>query len=63
MVSWIALVISFFAFSFAFGAFIFSLFIYFKGPKVRQLDPDELFDLLLEQNDTNILFREKPFDD
>lgn len=63
MVAWIALILSFFAFSFALAAFIFAVFIYFRGPKVRPLDPDELFDLLLEQNDTNILFRERPFDD
>jgi hypothetical protein len=63
MVAWVALILSFFAFSFAFAAFIFAAYIYFRGPKVRALDPDELFDLLLEQNDTNILFRERPFDD
>lgn len=63
MVAWIALILSFFAFSFAFAAFLFATWIYFKGPKVRELDPDELFDLLLEQNDANILFRERPFDE
>ncbi len=47
MVAWIALILSFFAFSFAFAAFIFAAYIYFRGPKVRALDPDELFDLLL----------------
>jgi len=62
MVTWVALILSFFAFSFAFAAFVFATFIYFRGPKVRPLDPDELFDLLLEQNDADIVFREKPFD-
>ena len=63
MVAWVALILSFFAFSFAFAAFMFATYIYFRGPRVRPLDPDELFDLLLEQNDTNILFRERPFDE
>jgi len=63
MVAWVALILSFFAFSFALAAFLFAAYIYFRGPRVRELDPDELFDLLLEQNDANILFRERPFDE
>jgi hypothetical protein len=63
MVSWIALVFSVFAFFTAFIALCVAMFVYIKGPKIKELDPDELFDLLLEQNDANILFRERPFDD
>lgn len=63
MVAWIALILSFFAFSFAFAAFVFAVWIYFKGPRIKALDPDEFFDLLLEQNDANYLFREHPFDE
>jgi hypothetical protein len=63
MVSWIALVLALLSGFIASIALGVALWIYFRGPKVRALDPDELFDLLLEQNDTNLLFREKPFDD
>jgi hypothetical protein len=63
MISWVALILSFFAFAFATAAFMFSVYTYFNGSRVKELDPDELFDLLLEQNDTNVIFKERPFDD
>lgn len=40
-----------------------SVWVYFKGGHIKYLDPDELFDALLEENDANILFKEEPFDD
>lgn len=63
MVSWIAL---FFALMSGFIASIalgIALWVYFKGPRVRELDVDDLFDALLEANDSNILFREFPTED
>jgi hypothetical protein len=63
MVSWIALVLALLSGSIASIALGVALWVYLKGPRVRALDPDELFDLLLEQNDANILFRERPFDE
>jgi len=39
------------------------IWIYFKGPKIAELDIDDLYDALLEQNDSNVLFKEEPFDD
>ena len=63
MVSWIALVLALLSGFIASIALAVALWIYFRGPKVRPLDPDELFALLLEQNDANLLFRERPFDE
>lgn len=45
------------------SALCLSVWIYFKGGRIKNLDPDELFDILLEENDTNVLFREEPYDD
>ena len=63
MVSWVSLILSIFAFMFSFGALCLSVWIYFKGGRIKNLDPDELFDILLEENDTNVLFREEPYGD
>ena len=63
MVSWIAL---FFALASGFIASIalgVALWVYFKGPKIAELDIDDLYDALLEQNDSNVLFKEYPLDD
>ena len=63
MVSWVALFLALMAGFIASLAFGLALWIYFKGPKVKDLDPDEFFNLLLEQNDENLLFKESPQDD
>jgi len=63
MLSWAALIISLLAWftaSIALGA---AAWIYFKGPKIAELDIDDLYDALLEQNDNNILFKDEPFED
>jgi hypothetical protein len=63
MVSWIALVfalLSGFIASIALGV---ALWVYFKGPKFKEFEIDDLYDALLEQNDANALFKEQPFDD
>jgi hypothetical protein len=39
------------------------VWIYFKGPKIAELDIDDLYDALLEQNDSNVLFKEEPFEE
>ena len=59
MVSWIALVISLLAWFTASVALCVGVWIYFKGPKIAELDIDDLYDALLEQNDGNVLFKEE----
>jgi hypothetical protein len=63
MVSWIALILAFVAWCTASIALGVALWIYLKGPKIKELDIDDLFDALLEENDTNMFFRERPSDD
>jgi len=63
MVDAVALLLSIFAFMLSFVALCISIWIYFKGGHIKTLEPDELFDALLEENDSNILFREGPWDD
>jgi len=63
MVSWVALFFALGSSLIALVALGIALWVYFKGPRVKSLDPDELFDLLLEQNDTNVLFKEEPMEE
>jgi hypothetical protein len=63
MVSWVALFFALGSSLIALVALGIALWVYFKGPRVKNLDPDELFDLLLEQNDTNVLFKEEPMEE
>jgi len=63
MVSWIALVISLLAWLTASTALCIGVWIYFKGPKIAELDIDDLYDALLEQNDSNVLFKEEPLEE
>ena len=63
MVSWVALFLALMSGFIASIALGIALWVYLKGPRVKNLDPDELFDLLLEQNDANVLFRERPIDE
>jgi hypothetical protein len=63
MVSWIALVLAFFAWCSASVALGVAVWVYLKGPKIKELDIDDLFDALLEENDTNMFFRQEPNDD
>jgi hypothetical protein len=63
MVAWVALVLSLLAWFTASIALFVGVWIYFKGPKIAELDIDDLYDALLEQNDSNILFKEEPFED
>jgi len=63
MVSWVALFFALGSSLIALVAFGIALWVYFKGPRIKNLDPDELFDLLLEQNDTNVLFKEEPMEE
>lgn len=63
MISWVALVISLLAWFTSIGALCIAIWIYFKGPKIAELDIDDLYDALLEQNDSNILFKEGPFEE
>jgi len=63
MVSWVALVLAFLAWTTASVALGIAVWVYLKGPKIKELDIDDLFDALLEENDSNILFRQDPDDD
>lgn len=63
MVAWVALILSLLALCLSISALMFAAYIYHKGTKIKLLDPDELFDLLLEKNDENILFKEEPYGD
>ena len=63
MLSWAALIISLLAWFTAVSALCIAIWIYFKGPQIAELDIDDLYDALLEQNDSNVLFKEEPFDD
>jgi len=63
MLGWVALVISLLAWFTASVALCIGIWIYFKGPKIAELDIDDLYDALLEQNDSNVLFKEAPFDE
>lgn len=63
MLSWAALIISLLAWITASIALGVAVWIYFKGPKIAELDIDDLYDALLEQNDSNVLFKEYPLDD
>jgi len=63
MVSWVSLILSIFAFMFSVTALCLSIWIYFKGGHIKTLEPDELFDALLEENDASMLFKEGPWDD
>ena len=58
MLSWAALIISLFAWFTASVALCIGIWIYFKGPKIAELDIDDLYDALLEQNDSNVLFKD-----
>lgn len=48
---------------FSVTALCLSIWIYFKGGHIKTLEPDELFDALLEENDASMLFKEGPWDD
>lgn len=63
MLSWAALIISLLAWFTASIALCIGVWIYFKGPKIAELNIDDLYDALLEQNDTNILFKDEPLED
>lgn len=53
MVSWVALVFSVLAWFTASIALALSAWVYFKGPRFREFEIDDLYDALLEQNDVN----------
>ena len=63
MISWVALFLALTSGFIASVALGVALWVYLKGPRVKGLDPDELFDLLLEQNDNNVLFKEEPIEE
>jgi hypothetical protein len=53
MLGWVALVISLLAWFTASIALGLSAWVYFKGPRFKEFEIDDLYDALLEQNDAS----------